>query len=71
MTVSLTTQQRIAELREKARAGTMTMEDQREAIAFLRAERTMMAPAKAATRTKTPKPTIDGNDLLSQLGISI
>lgn len=67
MSVSLVTQQRIAELREKSRSGTMTMEDCKEAIAFLRQERIAMAPAKAAPRTK--KVEVSADDLLSELGL--
>ena len=67
MTVSLDTQIRIAELRDKARAGTMTTEDCKEAIAFLRQERLAMPASKSTPRTK--KPEVNVNDLLSELGI--
>lgn len=68
MTVSLETQRRIAELRNKARLGEpLTIEEMKEAIAFLRQERLAMPPAKAVSRTKAPPPNAD--DLLSELGI--
>lgn len=67
MTVSLETQQRIAALREKGRQGTMTLEDCKEAIAFLRQERLAMPQTKASPRTKAPAPNAD--DLLKDLGI--
>jgi hypothetical protein len=62
---SLPTQQRIAELREKARANSLTQDECREAIRFLRAERLAM-PQKPASKAK-PAPNAD--DLLSELGI--
>jgi hypothetical protein len=65
MTVSLEMQQRIAELRQKARDGTMTLEDTREAISFLRKERLSMPPAKSSTR----KAVVDTDSLLGELGI--
>ena len=67
MTVSLPTLQRVAELREKSRNGTFTMDEAKEAIAFLRQERLAMPPAKAASRAKAPAPNAD--DLLGELGI--
>jgi len=57
--------QRVAELRQKAREGTLTQEETREAISFLRAERLAMPQGK--TRTKAPAPNAD--DLLSELGL--
>lgn len=48
MSVSPDVIARVAELRDKARAGTLSMDDSREAIRFLRAERLAMpAPSKA------------------------
>lgn len=67
MTVSLEVQQRIAALREKARLGTMTLEDTREGIAFLRAERLAMPAASSKSRAKAPPPNAD--DLLAELGL--
>ena len=67
MTVSLEAQQRIALLREKARNGTMTLEDTREGIRFLRQERLSMPAASSKTRAKAPAPNAD--DLLSELGL--
>ena len=59
---SLELQTRIAELREKARHGTLTQDECREGIRFLRQERLAM-PAKT-TKSKT---IINGDDLLSEL----
>jgi cell division septum initiation protein DivIVA len=67
MTVSLEVQQRIALLREKARQGTMTLDDCKEGIAFLRKERLAMPQAKASPRTKAATPNAD--DLLKDLGL--
>ena len=67
MTTSLQTMQRVAELRDKARSGTMTLEDCKEAIAFLRAERLAMPAAKSTPRTAKLTPNAD--DLLSELGL--
>ena len=61
------TLQRIAVLREKARQGTLTLEECAEGIRFLRAERLAMPAAKASSRTKAPPPNAD--DLLGELGI--
>ena len=67
MTVSIETQQRIAELRLKAREGTLTLDEVKEGITFLRQERLAITPAKASSRSKAPPPNAD--DLLGELGI--
>jgi hypothetical protein len=67
MPPSLEAQTRLAELREKARNGTMTLEDTKEAVRFLRAERLAMAASSTKPRTKAPPPNAD--DLLGELGI--
>jgi len=68
MLPSLETQQRIAALRTKARSPEgLTLDETREAIAFLRQERLAMPAAKSSPRTKAPAP--DADDLLSELGI--
>lgn len=68
MAVSLETQQRIAELRIKAKSPEgLTLDEVKEGIAFLRQERLAMTPAKAAPRTKAAAPNAD--DLLSELGV--
>lgn len=67
MTVSLAVQQEVAELRQKARDGTMTLEDARRGIAILRADRLAMPPSKTTSRVK--KPDIDPDALLGELGI--
>lgn len=68
MIPSIDTQRRIAELRLKAKSPEgLTLEETKEAIAFLRQERLAIAPAKASSRTKAPPPNAD--DLLSELGL--
>lgn len=68
MTTSLATQQRIAELRMKAKTPEgLTLDETREAIKFLRQERLAMPASKSTPRTKAPAP--DANDLLSELGL--
>ena len=62
---SLEIQQRIAVLREKARLGTLTLEECTEGISFLRAERLAM-PAKPTSKAK---PVVNTDDLLAQLGL--
>lgn len=62
MTVSIEMQVRIAELRQKARDGTLTLEETKEGIAFLRQERLAMPPAKAKPAKQVAIPTED--DLL-------
>ena len=45
----------------------LTLDEVREGIRFLRAERINMAPAKSAPRTKAAAPNAD--DLLAELGL--
>ena len=66
MPVSLEIQQRIAELRSKAREGTLTLEETKEGIKFLRQERLAMPPSKSSSRTKV---IVNADDLLGELGI--
>ena len=65
MTVSLEMQTRIAELRQKARDGTLTLEETKEGITFLRAERLSRPPSK----TPSKKIVVNADDLLGELGI--
>lgn len=65
MIPSIETQVRIAELRQKARDGTLTLDEMKEGIAFLRQERLAM-PARASS---VKKAVINADDLLSALGI--
>lgn len=58
-------QQRIAVLRQKARDGTLTLEETREGINFLRQERMSMPPAAG----KSKKVVVNADDLLGELGI--
>jgi hypothetical protein len=65
MSVSLETQQKVAEWRTRAREGTFTIDEMKEAITFLRAERQAMPPAKS----RAAKPVANADDLLSELGL--
>jgi hypothetical protein len=68
MTVSIETMQRIAALREKAKTPEgLTLDECKEAIAFLRAERIAMPPA--ASKSRTAKAPVNADDLLKDLGI--
>ena len=68
MVASLEVQQRIAELRNKARAGTLTLDEMKEGIAFLRQERLALPPTKSSSSRKKA-PEISGDDLLKELGL--
>lgn len=63
MTVSLETQQKVAEWRDKARAGTLTLDEMKSAISFLRAERQAMPPAKSKPKAAA----INTDDLFNEL----
>jgi len=65
MTVSLEMQQKVADWRSRAREGTLTIDEMKEAITFLRAERQAMPPAKS----RTTKPKVNADDLLGELGL--
>jgi hypothetical protein len=64
---SLEMQTRIAELRQKARDGTLTLEETKEAIAFLRAERMAMEPTKGTK--KAAQAAVNVDNLLGELGL--
>ena len=72
-TITTTTtnlQIRIAELRAKSRAGTLTKDDMREAVKYLRGGRSLIAAATGGSKTNSrakaaAKP--DADDLLSEL----
>ena len=66
MSVSPELQSRVAEWRQKARDGTLTLDEMKQAIIYLRGERTAMA---ATSKTKSKAPSVSGDDLLSELGI--
>ncbi len=68
MLPSIERQQRIAELRQKAREGTLTLEETKEGIAFLRAERLAMPQTKASGSRAKAAP-VNANDLLGELGL--
>lgn len=65
MSVSLEMQQKVADWRTRAREGTLTIDEMKEAITFLRGERQAMPPAKS----RTAKPQVNADDLLSELGL--
>lgn len=60
---------RIAELRQKAREGTLTMDEMREGILFLRAERLAMPPPSSKSSAKSKAPAPNADDLLGELGL--
>jgi len=62
----LTTQERVSLLRQKAADGTLTLEEMKEAIVFLRQGREAAAQAPAR-KAKTAKAQISSADLLNQL----
>ncbi|MDO8340815.1 MAG: hypothetical protein Q7T59_02495 [Candidatus Woesebacteria bacterium] len=61
-------QLKVAEWRAKARAGTLTLEENKEAIKILRAGRALISQATGGSKSRTAKPpTKSGDDLLSEL----
>ena len=68
MSAELDLQLKVAEWRAKARAGTLTLEETREAIKVLRAGRAAVAQSTSGTKARKAKePTKTGDDLLSEL----
>jgi hypothetical protein len=67
MAVSLEAQIRIAELRQKAASGDLTLDECKEAISFLRQER--LAMPQSTSKPRTAKAVINADDLLKDLGI--
>lgn len=69
MNPELDLQMKVAEWRAKARAGTLTLEETREAVKTLRQGRSLIAAASGGSKTnktaKAAKPS--GDDLLSEL----
>lgn len=62
-------QAKIAEWREKARQGTLTIEEMKEAISAIRGDRKGAAIASEASKRKAAKKAIpDAKSLLSELG---
>lgn len=60
--------QKIAELRQKAREGTITLEETKEALSLLRADRTNAQATSTTSRSKkAPKAPVNADDLLSEL----
>lgn len=69
--ISQDMQVKVAEWRQKARDKTLTVEEMREAIVYMRAGRAKVgdvsAKAKTAKATKAAKVNIDSDDLLAGL----
>lgn len=69
--ISVEMQVKIAEWRQKAKDKTLTTEELREAVQFLRADRAqagvVSAKAKTAKATKAAKANINSDDLLKGL----
>lgn len=62
-------QMRVEEWRRKAREGTLTLEETRDAIKHLRAGRSLIAAATGGSKTKAKAKAVkpSGDDLLSEL----
>ena len=69
MTQSVETQAKIQLFRQKAREGTLTQDDMREAIILMRGDRERAASVSATSRTKKAvgKVKVNSDDLLSEL----
>ena len=68
MSAELDLQLKVAEWRAKARAGTLTLEETRDAIKVLRSGRAAVAQAASGTKARKAKePAKSGDDLLSEL----
>lgn len=69
MNPELDLQMKVAEWRAKARAGTLTLEETREAIKVLRNGRSLIAAASGGSKTNRAKAATkpNGDDLLSEL----
>jgi hypothetical protein len=61
-------QTKVAEWRAKAAAGTLSLEETREAIKLLRESRTAALTASAAGAKKSKGPPRSADDLLGELG---
>lgn len=59
---------RIALWRQKSLAGTLTIEEQREAVAYMRAGRKSASEASAAKRRTTKASSRSADDMLKDLG---
>lgn len=58
---------KIAELRQKSRDGTITLEETKEALSLLRSDRTNAQVTSTKTRSK--KAPVNADDLLAELGV--
>ena len=53
--------------REKARAGTLTQDEMREAIAALREDRSRAVTTQTASKARAKKAVVSSDDLLAEL----
>lgn len=60
-------QAKLSVWREKARAGTLSQEEMREAICALREDRTRSITAGAEKKSRAVKKVVSADDLLSEL----
>lgn len=68
MALSPEMQSKVQLWRQKAREGTLTVEERREAIQLLRQDRVGAAQISAASRAKkAPKAPVNADDLLNEL----
>lgn len=68
MALSPETQAKVQLWRQKAREGTLSQEERREAIQLLRQDRIGAAQVSTASRAKkAPKAPVNADDLLSEL----
>lgn len=60
-------QSRLQQLRDKARLGTLTQDEMREAIVALREDRTRAVTTQAASKTRKAAAKPNSDDLLNEL----
>lgn len=67
MAQSIEMQAKLGVWREKARAGTLTQDELREAIAALREDRSRAVAAGVVSKTRAKKAPVSSEDLLAEL----
>ena len=67
MAADTETQLKVLSWRQKAREGTLTIDEMKEAIKFLRAGRAMTPTATGGSKTRKAAAKPNGDDLLSEL----
>jgi len=65
------TQTRLDALRQKASSGPLTMEEMREVVVHLRADRKSAASTKAKSTSKAKAIIPDADELLKELGLDL